>query len=45
MDLAGPGALARALAPDGATLERRLAPVRHLFLDHLASLEEFSDVA
>ena len=45
MALAGPGALARALADDAATLERRLAPVRRVFLDRLASSEEFSNVA
>jgi urease accessory protein UreH len=45
MHLAGPGALARALTQDAATLERRLAPARRLFLDRLTSPEEFSDVA
>jgi urease accessory protein len=45
MDLAGPGALARALADDAVVLERRLAPVRRLFLDRLTSPEEFSNVA
>jgi urease accessory protein len=35
MPLAGPGALARAVAVDGAALERLLGPTRRLFLDHL----------
>jgi len=45
MDLAGPGALARALADDAATVERRVAPARRLFLSRLTSPEEFSNVA
>jgi urease accessory protein UreH len=45
MDLAGPGALARALSDDAATVERRLAPAQCLFLSRLASPEEFSNVA
>jgi urease accessory protein len=45
MHLAGPGALARALADDAASVERRLAPVRRLFLDRLESPEEFTNVA
>jgi urease accessory protein len=32
MELAGPGAVARAVAPDAATLERRLAPARSQLL-------------
>jgi urease accessory protein len=45
MALAGPGAVARALAFDAATLERRLAPIRRSFLDHLSPPEESSHVA
>jgi urease accessory protein len=45
MALAGPGAVARALAADAATLERRLAPARRAFLDRLSSLEAISNVA
>ena len=45
MALAGPGALARAVAADGAALERLLGPTRRLFLDHLDDTESFCDVA
>jgi urease accessory protein len=44
MALAGPGALARALAPDGVALEQRLAPLRRAFLHRLFS-EDLSHVA
>jgi hypothetical protein len=45
MPLAGPGAVARALAADGAELERRLAPPRAAFLDRLSAPEAISNVA
>jgi urease accessory protein len=45
LSLAGPGAVARACAPDGAALERRLAPARRSFLDQLFSSEAKSHVA
>jgi urease accessory protein len=45
MALAGPGALARALATDAAALERRLGPARRAFLDRLSSPEAISNVA
>jgi urease accessory protein len=44
MALAGAGALARVLAPDGAALEQRLAPLRRAFLHRLFS-EDVSHVA
>jgi urease accessory protein len=45
MRLAGPGAVARALAADAAELERRLAPARAAFLDRLSAPEAISNVA
>lgn len=45
MALAGPGAVARALAADGAALERRLGPARRTFLDQLSFSEAISNVA
>jgi len=35
LQLAGPGATARAVAPDAASLERLLAPIRGRFLERL----------
>ena len=45
MALAGPGAMARAVADDGARLEEQLAPTRRLFLDYVASGESLGHVA
>jgi urease accessory protein len=45
MDLAGPGALARACALDAAALEHDLAPARRAFLDQLFPPEEHRNVA
>jgi urease accessory protein len=45
MALAGPGAVVRALGPDGATLERRVAPLRRAFLDQLNAAQEIGNVA
>jgi urease accessory protein len=45
MDLAGPGALARACMADAAALERDLAPARRAFLHQLFPPEEHRNVA
>jgi hypothetical protein len=45
MDLAGPGALARACGADAAALARDLAPARRAFLNQLFPPEEHRNVA